>query len=59
MTNNIKKSLTNDNKDMRQRVAQTYQPYTVSGNTNFIAHLERFEQADAKWIREINEALEK
>ena len=45
--------------DMRQRVTQINQPYTVSGSTNFIIHLERFEQADVKWIREINEALEK
>lgn len=45
--------------DMRERVAEINQPYTVSGSTNFIVHLERFEQADVKWIREINADLEK
>ncbi len=47
--------------DMRRRVAdpEHHQPETVSGGTNFITYLERFEQADVKWIREINDALEK
>lgn len=45
--------------DMRQRVAEINQPDTVSGSTNFIVHLERFEKAEIKWIREINDTLEK
>ncbi len=45
--------------DMRRRVAEINLPDTVPGSTNFIVHLERFEQADVKWIREINDALEK
>jgi len=45
--------------DMRRRVSEINHPDTVSGSTNFIVHLERFEQDDVKWIREINSALEK
>lgn len=45
--------------DMRQRVARINQPDTDSGSTNFIVYLDRFEQDDMKWIREINSALEK
>ena len=45
--------------DMKQRVAEIDQPDTVPGSTNFIRYLHRFEQAEVKWIREINHALEK
>ena len=45
--------------DMRRRVAEINLPDTESGSTNFILYLDRFEQQDIKWIREINDALEK
>lgn len=45
--------------DMRQRAAKINLPDTASGSTNFIVYLDRFEQKDMKWIREINDALEK
>lgn len=45
--------------DMRRRVSEINRPDTVSGSTNFIVYLDRFEQEDVKWIREINNTLEK
>lgn len=45
--------------DMRRRVSGINLPDTESGSTNFIVYLDRFEQEDIKWIREINDALEK
>ena len=45
--------------DMRRRASEINRPDTVSGSTNFIVYLDRFEQEDVKWIRELNDALEK
>lgn len=43
--------------EMRRRIAELNQSDTVPGSTNFILYLDRFEQGDIKWIREINAAL--
>lgn len=45
--------------DMRRRAAEINLPDTESGSTNFILYLDRFERQDIKWIREINDTLEK
>ena len=45
--------------DMRRRAAKINLPDTEPGSTNFIVYLDRFERQDMKWIREINDALDK
>lgn len=43
--------------DMRCRVEAIHNPDNVSGSTNFIVFLERFEQEETEWIDEIKSHL--
>ena len=42
---------------MRCRVEAIHNPDNVSGSTNFIVFLERFEQEETEWIDEIKKHL--
>ena len=45
--------------DMRERVAAINNPDTVSGSTNFIEFLPKFESTDTAWIQELKDCLTK
>ena len=44
--------------DMKERVAGIDNPDTVSGSTNFIEFLRRFESEQPEWISEIRNSLD-
>lgn len=43
--------------EMKERISKINHSDTVSGSTNFIKFINRFESANTKWIKEINENI--